>query len=109
MCSPESVLEGGRRAQYLRLKGLPGPRDRWREGGGCTAARGLSVSERECRELGVDANMASQWFGGVELPLAEVPPVVTLQDYPSASEGRQRAAAELDRLAGLGAPRPHDR
>ena len=52
--------------------------------------------------MGVRAEMLTQWFEGVELPLTECPPVVILPDYPSVVEDRQRAAVELDRLAALG-------
>ena len=101
MCRPATVLEEDRRTQFLRLQGLRGPQDAWREGEDAAVARGLRLSGKERGELGVCSNLLSQWFDGVELPLTEVPPVAVLQDYPSVSGGRQGAAAELDRLAGL--------
>ena len=101
MCSSESALEGERLAHFHCLEGLPGPQDNWRIGEDLAAAHGLSLSEGGCRTLGFSAEMVTRRFNGVELPLAETPPVVILPDYPSASEDRQRAAVELDRLAAL--------
>ena len=46
--------------------------------------------------------MAPLWFEGFGLTFTEEPPVVVLPNHPSVAKGRQRAAAELDRLAGLG-------
>ena len=50
----------------------------------------------------MDPEVASLWFEGIGLTFAAEPPVVVLPDYPSVAEDRQRAAVELDRLAGLG-------
>ena len=50
----------------------------------------------------MDPEVASLWFEGIGLTFTEGPPVVVLPDYPSVAEDRQRAAVELDRLAGLG-------
>ena len=102
MWDPESDFEGEKLAQYQRLEGALGPQDRRRKGEDYAAIRGLSLSEKGCRELGVGSDMFPRWFEGVELPLTEVPPVVARQDYPSVLEDRQREAEELDRLADLG-------
>ena len=59
-------------------------------------------SARAWEPLGVDPGVARLWFNGISLTFTEEPPVVVLPDYPSVAEDRQRAAAELDRLAGLG-------
>ena len=60
------------------------------------------MSARACEAVGVDPEVASLWFDGISLDFSEAPPVVVLSDYPSVAEDRQRAASELDRLAGLG-------
>ena len=66
------------------------------------ATGGQSLSARAREEVGVDPEVAPLWFDRISLTFTEVPTVVALSDYPSVSEGRQRAASELDRLAGLG-------
>ena len=52
--------------------------------------------------MGVGPEVASLWFNGIRLTFAGEPPAAVLPDYPSVAEDGQRAAAELDRLAGLG-------
>ena len=59
MWSPGSDSEGDKRAQYQRLERLPGPQDRWREGEDYAAARGLPLSEKGRRDLGVDTDIMS--------------------------------------------------
>ena len=89
-------------AHFHRLEGLPGPQDKWRIGEDLAAAHGLSLSEGGRRTLGVRAEMVTQRLNGVDLPLAETPPVDILPDYPSVLEDRPKAAVELKRLAALG-------
>ena len=59
MWGPGSDSEGDKRAQYQRLERLPGPQDRWREGEDYAAARGLPLSEKGRRDLGVDTDIMS--------------------------------------------------
>ena len=102
MLSPSLELEGEQRSLYQRLSARPGPRGQWRALEDAAAVKGQSLSARAREEAGVDAETLSLWFDGITLDFTETPPAVVLPDYPSVSEDRHRAAAELGRLAGLG-------
>ena len=99
---PGSEFAGEQLAQYCRLEAPPCPQDQWRVHGDRAAVRGQSLPARTCEAAGVDPEVAPLWSDGISLTFAEAPPVVVLPDYPSVSEDRQRAASELDRLAGAG-------
>ena len=107
MWPPGAEFAGEQLAQYRRLEASPGPQDRWRVHEDRAATRGKSQSARAREAVGVDPEAVSLWFGGISLTFADVPPVVAISDYPSVAGDRQRAASELDRLAGLGEIRWH--
>ena len=71
-------------------------------GEGRAATMGQSLFAKACEMAGVNPEVAPLWFKGIELTLTEEPPVAVLPNYPSVMEDRQRAAVELERLAGLG-------
>ena len=86
----------------LSVRGVLRPARPVARGGDRTETKCHSLSAKACESAGVGPVVASLWFGGIGLTFAEEPPVAVLPDYPSVAEDRQRAAVELDRLAGLG-------
>ena len=78
-----------------------GSQDQWRVGEDRTATNGQPLSAKPRETVGVDPEVASIWFEGIGLTFAADPPAEVLPDYLSVAEDRQRAAVELDRLAGL--------
>ena len=102
MWRPEFEFPREQLAQYRRLVSAPGPQDQRRVMEDRTATMGqyLCAKGRDDAKLGPD--VMPLWFEGIELSIAEEPPVVVFPDYPSALEDRFRAAAEWSRVAKMG-------
>ena len=100
---PYELLTGGEALDKLRiLSRATGPSDCWRAQGDRTAAFGNTLSAHAWVEAGVQDSMSEHWFCGIKLELRPVASAAELQDYPSARNQPEIAAAELGRLAPLG-------
>ena len=94
---------GGEDLGHFRISSPEaGPADLWRAEAGRKAAFGNARSFQACGKAGVEELMLGRWFCGINLEFRSAPPVVVLQDYPSAKNQPDVAAADLDRLASLG-------
>ena len=103
MPSPYELMSGGEALGKLRISSLPrGPTDRWRAEEDRTATFGSTLPAHACVEAGVEDSMLGHWFRGIRLGFPAVPPVVAVQDYPSAQEQPDCAVAERNWLALLG-------
>ena len=84
------------------LNQAKGPRDLRRPAEDRMAAAGDSLCLRVSTDAGVGGGSVKLWFQVVELELRGEPPLVMLEDYPSARDRPEGAATELDRLSDLG-------
>ena len=66
------------------------------------AAMGQALSAAFCERVSEDPVTRDNWFSGIQLSPIEDPPMAAPPGYPFAADDRERAAAELDRLASLG-------
>ena len=94
--------EGDTQAKFLILSDVHGPRDKWRNERGGTAARGDSLHLDFCQRADMGPAAMESWFQGISLEFALPLAPIVFSDYPSAHADHEVAASGLDRLAPLG-------
>ena len=74
----------------------------WRKTEAEVASIGNTLSAKACFESGAPPERMERWCQGIHSETSGRPKFAVLVDYPSATSKPEVAAAELERLSGLG-------